>query len=83
MSLEPDTMVSSRLNITDFEEDILKGKLNGEDLGDINQSWFFAKDLDQAIFETMKEDIREKVERELDATDSNYWPNNRCCNSCT
>ena len=46
---------------TDFEEDILKGKLNGEDLGDINHSREFARDLDQAIFETMRDDIKMKV----------------------
>ena len=62
-------IVKQAKNRTEFEEDILKGKLNGEDLGDINHSRFFAKDLDQAIFETMKADIREKVERELDAID--------------
>ena len=44
------------------------GKMNGVDLGDINHSRKFAKELDQAIYETMKTDIKEKVERELDAT---------------
>ena len=53
---------------TVFEEDILKGKLNGEDLGAINHSREFAKNLDQAIFETMRDDIKMKVESNLDST---------------
>ena len=52
----------------DFETDILKGKMNGEDLGDINHSRRFAKDLDDAIYETMKADIKHNVNKKLSAT---------------
>ena len=34
----------------DFEEDILKAKLNGEVLGDMNYSTRFDKQLDYAIY---------------------------------
>ena len=53
---------------SDFEQDILKGKMNGEDLGNINHSRMFAKTLDEAIFKTMRDDIRVKVKTNLDAT---------------
>ena len=53
---------------TSFEEDILKGKLNGEDLGDINHSRFFAKDLDEAIYKTMMSDLGDNMKVNLDAT---------------
>ena len=53
-----------------FEEDILKANLNGEDIGDINHSRFFAKDLDKAIYKTMKCDIQDNMNCMLDATQS-------------
>ena len=43
--------IKSRSN---FEEDILKANLNGEDIGHIHHSWVFAKKLDKAIYRTMK-----------------------------
>ena len=55
-------------SLGDFEEDILKGKMNGEDLGDINHSRKFAKELDTAIYDTMKDDIKYNVNQILAAT---------------
>ena len=53
---------------TSFEGDVLTAKLNGVDVGNINNSRFFAKDLDRAIFETMKDDLKNAMETELEAT---------------
>ena len=46
---------------SNFEEDILKATLNGEDIGDINHSKNFVKDLDKAIYKTMKCDIQDNM----------------------
>ena len=54
--------------ISSFEEDILTAKLNGTDVGDLNHSRHFAKEIDTAVFETMKEDIKEALATTLDAT---------------
>ena len=53
----------------DFEEDMLKAKLNGEDVGDMNHSRKFAKQLDDAIYSEMKENMKEKMNEKLDATE--------------
>ena len=42
--------------------------MNGEQLGDINHSRIFAKNLDDAIFETMKSDMSSHMNMKLDAT---------------
>ena len=42
--------------------------MNGTDTGDINNSRFFAKDLDTAIYEQMKEDMKNKLGASLEAT---------------
>ena len=42
--------------------------MNGEDIGDINHSRFFAKDLDIAIYKTMKNNIQENMNVLLDST---------------
>ena len=60
--------IKSRSN---FEEDILKANLNGEDIGHIHHSWVFAKKLDKAIYKTMKCDIQDNMNCMLDAIQSN------------
>ena len=55
---------------SDFEQDILLGKMNGEDLGDINHSRIFAQKLDEAIFNTMKDYIIVIVQSRFDDTDA-------------
>jgi hypothetical protein len=55
----------SRMN---FEEDMLRAKLNGEDVGDTNHSRFFAKKLDEAIYNEMKAAMNEQMNVKLDAT---------------
>ena len=52
----------------DFEEDMLRAKLNGTEVGDKNHSRFFAKNLDNAIHTEMKARIKEKMGEKLDAT---------------
>ena len=52
----------------DFEEDMLRAKLNGEDVGDTNHSRFFAKKLDEAIYMEMKAITKEQMNIKLDAT---------------
>ena len=52
-----------------FENDLLTAKLNGTDVGDINHSRFFVKDLDTAIYEQMKEDIKKHLGKKLTATE--------------
>ena len=42
--------------------------MNGEDIGDINHSKFFAEDLDIAIYKTMKNNIQENMNVLLDST---------------
>ena len=42
--------------------------MNGVDVGDINSSRFFAKDIDTALFETMKDDLKEALTTKLEAT---------------
>ena len=51
-----------------FEEDMLKAKLNDEDVGDTRHGRKFAKDIDEAIYDTMKADIRESMAAVLDGT---------------
>ena len=41
-----------------FEDNVLTAKLNGVDCGDINNSKFFAKDIDTALYETMRDDLK-------------------------
>ena len=53
----------------DFEEDMLRAKLNGADVGDINHSDDFAKKLDVAIYTEMKANMKEVLETKLEATD--------------
>ena len=53
---------------TAFEENVLTAKLNGVDVGDINNSRIFAKDIDTALFETMKDDLKEALTTKLEAT---------------
>lgn len=43
--------------------------LNGEDVGNINHSRVTVKDIDIAVYETMKDDLRENLEIKLDCTD--------------
>ena len=52
----------------DFEEEVLKAHLNGEDVGDLNHSRFFAKDLDKAIYKSMKKSLKFNVNLNLDST---------------
>ena len=53
---------------TAFEESILTAQLNGVDVGDINHSRKFAKEIDRCLFETMKEDLKKALQTELEAT---------------
>ena len=52
----------------DFEEDVLKAKLNEEVVGNLNHSRMFAAKLDEAIYSEMKEIIKENMNKELDVT---------------
>ena len=59
-------------SLGDFEEDILKGKMNGEDLGDINHK--FAKEIDTAIYDTTKDYIIYNGNQILAETNQNiFW----------
>jgi hypothetical protein len=51
-----------------FEESVLTAKLNGTDVGNLNHSRMFAKEIDVALFETMKDDLKEALTTKLDAT---------------
>ena len=42
--------------------------MNGTDVGDLNHSRMFAKEIDVALFETMKDDLKEALTTKLDAT---------------
>ena len=53
---------------TAFEENIVTAKLGGVDVGDINHSRKFAKEIDTSVFETMKEDLKIALNDELEAT---------------
>ena len=53
----------------DFEEDCLRAKLTGTEVGDQQHSRFFAKKLDGAIYSELKDRIKESMNAELDATD--------------
>ena len=46
---------------SNFEEDILKATLNGEDIGDINHIRNYAKYLDKAIYKTINCDIQDNM----------------------
>ena len=48
--------------------DIFTAKLNGTDVGNINNSEDFARELDKSIYETMKDKLKEAIETILDAT---------------
>ena len=52
----------------DFEEEVLKAHLNGEDVGDLNHSRFFGKSLDKAIYKSMKKSLKFNVNLNLDST---------------
>ena len=52
----------------DFEEDILRAKMNGQDVGDQNHSRKFAKSLDESLYKEIKENMKESMGKELDAT---------------
>ena len=54
---------------TAFEDNVLTAKLNGADVGNINNSRIFAKDLDRNLFDTMKDDLKEAMETKLEATE--------------
>ena len=53
----------------DFEEDMLRAKMNGADVGDQNHSREFAKKLDGAIYKEMKEKMKESMNTKLVATE--------------
>ena len=42
----------------DFEEDMLKAKLNGVDVGDLNHSRKFVKKLDDSIYTEIKHNMK-------------------------
>ena len=52
----------------DFEEDMLRAKMCGTDVGDLNHSNDFAKKLDVAIYSELKENMKESMQTVLDAT---------------
>ena len=56
-------------SLQEFESDILVLKLNGGDVGDINHSRKFAKQIDKAVYENMRTCLAEKLGEKLDATD--------------
>ena len=51
-----------------FVDDVLTAKLNGTDVGNINHSKVFVKNLDVAIYETMKEDLSCALQATLSGT---------------
>ena len=53
----------------DFNEDMLRAKMNGGDVGDINHNRKFAKNLDGAINREIKDNMMENMEKKLDATE--------------
>ena len=55
----------SRLN---FEEDMLRAKLTGTDVGDQQHTRIFAKKLDEALYSEMKDRLRDGMNVELDGT---------------
>ena len=61
--------IKQHLPRTAFEEDVLTAKLNGRDVGDLNNSRFFAKDVDEALFSVMKDDLKEALANKLEGTD--------------
>ena len=54
--------------MSNFTDDVLTAKLNGTDVGNINHSTFFVKDLDNSIYETMKDDLRVALETVVPST---------------
>ena len=54
--------------MSNFTDDVLTAKLNGTDVGNINHSTFFVKDLDNSIYETMKDDLRVALETVVPCT---------------
>ena len=52
----------------DFEEDCLRAKLTGTEIGDQNHSRFFAKKLDGEIYNEMKDRIKDNMNAQLEAT---------------
>ena len=46
--------------------DVLTAKLNGTDVGNINNSKLYAKHIDTALIETMQDDIKEDLEAKLE-----------------
>ena len=55
-------------SLVNFEEDMLKAKLNDEEIGDTRHGRKFAKKLDNAIYDSMKADMRNSMNIKLDAT---------------
>ena len=53
----------------DFEEDMLRAKMSGADVGDQNHSREFAKKLDGAIYKEMKVNMKESMNTKLAATE--------------
>ena len=51
-----------------FIDDVMTAKLNGTDVGNVNHSKFFVKNLDQSIYETMKDDLRNALQSLLPST---------------
>ena len=49
-------------SLLSFESDLMQAHLNGVDIGDLNHSRKFAAGLDEAIYETMKDDMKQKHE---------------------
>ena len=52
----------------DFEKDLLLAQLNGTDIGDINHSADFARELTTDIFKIIKNKIIRNIEVPLDST---------------
>ena len=52
-----------------FENDILRAKLNGCDVGDTNHSREFAKKIDVSTYHVMKDNIKRNMMKPLDATE--------------
>ena len=61
--------IKQRKSRLDFEEDMLRAKLIGTRVGDINHSRKFAKKLDGAIYSEMKQNMKDKMEEKLQATE--------------
>ena len=51
-----------------FEDDLVTAQINGTDIGNVNHSRKFAKDLDVAIYSVVKEDIIKGITTPLQAT---------------